>query len=297
MKNTLLHRVSLIVGSIALAGSLQAQLPVGSHYPVGAEGIKGGSLPPPGVYLRDYNFFYTSDRVAGLPVDADIFAYVQAPRLIWITKQQILGADYGMDIIVPFFDKELHGALGGRNKFGLGDLQLEPVLLSWHEKKFDVAAGYALWVPTGSFESDSALHFLTSPGNGFWTHMFTLGGTYYADEEKTIALSLLNRYEINTRQAQTGITPGNMWTPEWGASKTVYEGIDVGLIGYYQDLITHDSGVNAARVGSHVTGVGPEVSALIKPLGMFGSLRYAYEVDAANRPQGQTITLTLTKPF
>jgi hypothetical protein len=46
-----------------------------------------------------------------------------------------------------------------------------------------------------------------------------------------------------------------------------------------------------------VVGVGPEVSAFWPKIGLFTSLRYAYEADAANRPQGHTITLTLTKIF
>jgi hypothetical protein len=46
-----------------------------------------------------------------------------------------------------------------------------------------------------------------------------------------------------------------------------------------------------------VVGVGPEVSAFWAKLGLFTSLRYVYEADAKDRPQGHTITLTLTKGF
>ena len=200
----------LLAGCLfALAMQLHAQLPVGSHYPVGAEGIKGASLPPPGVYLRDYNFFYTASKVDGLPVDVDIFAYVQAPRLIWMTDWQILGANYGMDIIVPFAYKNISAPFGSGDKFSLADIQIEPVLLSWHLKQFDVAAGYAIWAPSGDFNASTPLKTLTSPGSGFWTHMLTLGGVWYPDAEKTWAISLLNRYEINHEQQQTHITPGN----------------------------------------------------------------------------------------
>lgn len=284
----------------ACATSLQAQLPVGSHYPVGAEGIKGSSLPPPGIYLRDYNFCYTATKVDGAPVDVDLFAYVQAPRLIWITKQEILGANYGMDIIVPFAYKNIYAdaPIGTAGQFNLADIQLEPLLLSWHLKKFDVAAGYAIWMPTGNFDSSTPAKYLTSPGSGFWTHMFTLGTTWYPDENKTWAFSLLNRYEINTEQDDTDITPGNMLTMEWGLSKSVMQGVDVGVVGYYQQLVTKDTGgTSASPHFSHVVAVGPEVNAFWPKIGLFSSLRYEVEVDAANRPQGQTVVLTLTKPF
>lgn len=292
-------KLILLAGIFGLATQLPAQLPVGSHYPTGAEGIKGSSLPPPGIYLRDYNFFYTATKVDGAPVDVNVFAYVQAPRLIWITKQEILGANYGMDIIVPFAYKNIYAdaPIGTAGKFNLADIQLEPVLLSWHLKQFDFAFGYALWVPSGNFDAGTPAKYLGSPGMGFLTQMITLGGTWYADEKKTWACSLLNRYEINTEQNDTHITPGNMFTMEWGLSKTVVDNIDVGVIGYYQQLVTKDSGTSASPHFSHVVAVGPEVNALWPKLGLFTSLRYAIEVDAANRPQGQTVVLTITKPF
>ena len=295
----ILTRLLLASAVFGLVTQLQAQLPVGSHYPVGAEGIKGASLPPPGVYLRDYNFFYTANKVNGMPNGPDIFAYVQAPRLIWMTKQEILGANYGMDVIVPFAYKNVSASppIGDGHQFNLADIQVEPLLLSWHEKQFDVAAGYAIWVPTGEFNADTPVHYLTSPGSGFWTQMLTLGGVWYPDEKKTWAVSLLNRYEINTEQNHTDITPGNMLTMEWGLSKTVCPNVDAGLIGYYQQLITKDSGAHAATVYSDVVGVGPEVSAFWLKIGTSTSLRYAYEVTSANRPQGQTVVLTITKRF
>jgi hypothetical protein len=300
MKTMTKTSLALAAGIFALATQLHAQnLPVGSHYPVGAEGIKGASLPPPGVYVRDYNFFYTADKVDGLPFDIDIFAYVQAPRLIWITKQEILGANYGMDIIVPFAYKNVSAAaLGGsRDKFNLADIQVEPLLLSWHLQKFDVAAGYAVWVPSGKFDASTPLKQLTSPGSGFWSHMLTLGGVWYPDEKKTWAVSLLNRYEICHEQRQTHHTPGNMFTMEWGVSKSVCKEADLGVVGYYQQQVTKDSGTGAATAMAHVVGIGPEVKAFWPQLGLFTSLRYVYEADAKDRPQGHTITLTLTKGF
>jgi hypothetical protein len=87
MKETKLVRSTLLLlASGLLSLTLQAQPIVAGHYPVGAEGIKGGSLPPPGVYFRDYNFFYFADNFKDGPPQFDIFAYINAPRLIWIGK-------------------------------------------------------------------------------------------------------------------------------------------------------------------------------------------------------------------
>ena len=290
---------TLVVASAVFAATqLNAQsLPSCSHYPIGAEGLKGSSLPPPGFYVRDYNYFYWSDKVDVLPLNVDFFAYCNAVKTVYISKYQILGANWGADMIVPFMYKNLSGQLGTAGQFNLGDIYACPLLLAWHLKQFDFAFAYGIWAPSGNFDTSSPGRFLTSPGSGFWTHMITAGGKWYPDEKKTWALSLLNRYEVNTEQDHTDITPGNMYSLEWGLSKTVYEGVDVGVVGYYQGQTTEDNGRGAATALSHVVGIGPEISVMWEKIGLISSLRYEYEVDAKDRPKGQAVVLTLTKRF
>jgi hypothetical protein len=292
--------IALAAGTLA-AASLHAGLPTGTHYPIGAEGLKGSDLPPPGFYLRDYNYFYYANRVDGMPQkfeNIDIFAYVQAPRLVWITPWKVLGANYGCDVIIPFAYQNITGDLGSAGQFNLADIYACPMVLSWHLKRFDFSAAYGVWMPSGNFDASTPLRMLTSPGKGYWSHMLTLGGVWYADPEKTWALSLLNRYEVSTEQDQTQITPGNMYSLEWGVSKTVAKGVDLGLVGYYQQETTEDSGgKDPAQALSHVVGVGPEVSVFWEKPGLISTLRYVYEADAKDRPQGHAVTLTLTKRF
>ncbi len=284
-------RLLLAVGALALPGLVQAQS-VG-HYPAGAEGIKGASLPPTGVYLRDYNIGYFADDFPGGPPDFHAAGYVNAPRLIWMTPVQIIGATYGMDVIVPFGYKEVSVGAAKDNRFGLADIQIEPLLLAWHEDQLDLALGYAVWAPTGDFD----LMHPASLGQGFWTHMLTFGGTYFFDSAKTWALSLLGRYEFNMEQQYTHLTPGQDLTLEWGLSKGLSKTVDVGLIGYYQQQTTTDSGPGATNLKSRVVAAGPEINAVCPKLGIITSLRYAREFAAEYRPEGNTFTLTLTKRF
>lgn len=288
----------LAAGLAALPGPAQAQPIVAAHYPAGAEGIKGSSLPPPGLYFRDYNIGYFADDFSNGPPEFDISAYVNAARLIWITECKILGADYGMDVIIPFgymdWEAGIPGAVAGGNYFGIGDIQLEPLLLSWHFPQFDLAAGYAVWAPTGDF-SPLRPDILAK---GFWSHMLTLGATFYFDEEKTWALSLLNRYEFCHEQEQTHIEPGQVYTLEWALSKSVAKTVDVGLVGFYQQQTTRDGGVPwASLLRDRKLGVGAEVSVVWPQIGAFTSLRYVHEFDAVERPEGDLVTFTFTKPF
>lgn len=290
--------IALAAGVIALASQLQAQsLPVGSHYPIGAEGLKGADLPPPGFYVRDYNYFYYADKVDSLPVDMNLFVYCQAVKTVYLSNYKVLGANWGMDMIVPFMYKNITGDLGSAGQFNLGDIYACPLLLSWHVKQFDFSFAYGIWAPSGNFDASTPLRMLDSPGNGYWSHMITAGAVWYPDEKKTWALSLLNRYEISTEQDHTQITPGNMYSLEWGLSKSVAEGVDVGLVGYWQQETTQDDGKGAATALSSVVGVGPEVSVLWEKIGLISSLRYVYEADSKDRPQGHAVVLTLTKRF
>lgn len=289
--------IALAAGLLATVQLNAQSLPIGSHYPIGAEGLKGASLPPPGFYVRDYNYFYYADKVDGLPADVNLFAYCQAVKMVWLSDWKILGANWGMDTIVPFGYKNITGDLGTAGQFNLGDVYFSPLLFSWHLDHFDFSAAYGIWAPSGNFDASTPLRMLDSPGDGYWSHMITLGGVWYPDAKKLWALSLLNRYEISTEQDQTDITPGNMYSLEWGLSRTVMQGVDVGLVGYYQQETTEDSGPHAATVLSHVVAVGPEVSVLWEKIGLITSLRYEYEVNAEDRPQGHTVVLTLTKRF
>jgi len=266
-----------------------------AHYPAGVEGVKGGSLPPPGLYLRDYNLFYWSDDLKINPEpEFDVRAVAFAPRLVWITHKQVLGGFYGADVLVPFGWIKSNVAGNKERYFGLGDIFVEPITISWHPKKFDAGVGYGFWAPSGDHKAAP----LPLLWKGYWTHMFTLGGTWYPDAEKTWSVSLLNRYEINHEHKDIDVTAGQALTMEWGISKAITKTIEVGVCGYYQQQTTKDKGSasnNDAR--DRVLALGPEINLFCPKLGLFTSVRYNYEIEAHDRPKGQAVTLTLTKRF
>jgi len=284
----------LIAGLFTLPNLIQAQ--PSAHYVPGLEGIKGASLPPPGLWLRDYNLVYQSTRANDPngnrePVGYSGFVYAQVPRLLWITDIKVLGGNLGFDALVPFqyTHAEVSAAQFDSSTFGIGDAFAESTL-SWHLTQFDLALGYGVFAPTGNTAPPPT----TRAGAGFWTHMLTAGATWYIDSEKKWAVSALNRYEFSTEKEDTETIPGQTLTLEWGVSREIIKGIDVGPVGYYQQQINPDSG-SPWSSRSSVVGVGPEVSAFF-PQWMLGvSFRYVYEVMAENRAQGQTFTLTLTK--
>jgi hypothetical protein len=288
---SLFARMALLYALIAGASFVQAQTL--SHYPAGVEGIKGSSLPPPGVYIRDYNYIYFADDFENGPPEFDLVAYVQAPRLIWITDKKLLGGFYGMDVIVPlaYQDLDMSGFKG--SDFSLADIFVEPITLSWHLKQYDFSFGYGFWAPSGDYSPSDPV----SPGKGFWTHMFTGGVTVYADKAKTWSFSALNRYEISHERKDTGITPGQYWTLEWGFAKSLSKTVEVGLVGYNQIQTTSAGGEGAPGIKDRVVGIGPEVAFVCPKIGLSTSIRYFREMGAQQRPEGNTINIILTRRF
>jgi hypothetical protein len=287
------------IGGLLLAGLLTSpflvQAQPTAHYAPGLEGIKAATLPPPGLYLRDYNWFYYADQVNDAQgskigaADAKALVYVNAPRLVWITDVKPLGGYLGVDALVPLKYTYIKGV---DQTFGIGDIFAEGTW-SWHLKQWDMSLGAGVWAPTGNFSTADP----TWAGSGYWGEMLTAGATWYPDQEKRWALSVLNRYEFNQEQKHTDITPGQAYTVEGGLSYGVSKTVDVGAIGYYQQKVTKDSGRWASSTRDRVAGIGPEVSAFFPSITMGVSLRYAYEFMAESRLQGHTLTLTLTKRF
>jgi len=267
------------------------------HYPAGAEGITAATLPPPGFYVRDYNLFYYADKFPGGPPDFKAVAYINAPRAIYLTDFKILGANYGLDLLVPFYYGDVSFQTpAGKLKdstFAMGDLQFEPLLLAWHLQQVDIGAGYAFWAPTGDYNRDGSRPSRLL-AKGFWSHMLTLGATWYVDPEKTWSISALNRYEFHMKNNDLDFTAGDTDTLEFGVGKSLNKYFTVGLAGYFQKQTTSYNPSSAGPT-DHVVGLGPEISTFCPKIGLFASLRYAREFDAKDRPEGNNVTLTLTK--
>jgi len=281
--------IVLFCGLLTGTGFVQAQTQ--SHYPAGVEGIKGSSLPPPGFYIRDYNYMYFTNSFPDGPPSFDLFVNVQAPRLIWITGEKILGGYYGMDVIVPLVYQNLDATGFKGSDFRLGDVFVEPITLSWHAKQADFSFGYGIWTPSGDFKTTDPL----SPGKGFLTHMLTGGVTYYADKDKTWSFSALSRYEISTERKQTRITPGQYYTLEYALGKSLSKTVEIGVVGYYQAQVNRASGPNASIAKDSATAIGPEITFVCPKLGLSTSIRYLRETSVSNRPEGNVINLIFTK--
>jgi hypothetical protein len=88
---------------------------------------------------------------------------------------------------------------------------------------------------------------------------------------------------------------------DWAASQFLSQQWHIGLAGYFYYQLTGDSGTGARLGGykSRVIGVGPEVGYFFKvgDQNWYANLKGFYEFDAANRPEGWNVWVTLAIPL
>jgi hypothetical protein len=279
-----------------------------ARYCHGVEGIKCGSAPPPGYYLRSYNLWYHSTDLKdqhGKDVDVgfNLDVVVSAERFIWVTDapKKELGFDFGVYAIVPFmYSSHEMRALGVDDpRLRVGDVEVSPAMLAWHFPRVDLTLAYEFIAPTGDYHRGEAATMCV--GYDYWTHQPTLGVTGYLDSEKTWTISLLPRYEFHMERKNAHYRAGDQFHFEWGVAKALPKiGLEVGLTGYCSWQTTDDKGKGVTwdrKVHDRVYAVGPEVAYFIKPIELNMSVRYQREFGARDHMEGQRTTLMFTKRF
>nr|WP_320119590.1 transporter [uncultured Marinifilum sp.] len=296
----------LFLGLILLSfASVKAQQETG-YYTFGVEGIKTASLPGPGFYYKMYNAYYSSDKLMDgngdeMDIDFDVNVFANTHRFIYITNKKFLGADYGMNIIVPLVSTDISiGAFGvSDSQFALADITVEPLILSWHGAKYDAAFAVAAILPVGKYDMTEA----ASAGKGMWTGMLTFGGTYYFDKNKSWAASALGRYETHSEKDDYDVTPGDVTGFEWGLSKTMprEKAIwEVGITGYASWQITDDKGDDVlydANDHDRQFAIGPSVRMILPKSKIVLSIQGQKEFGVKDRSEGFMSCLSFIKGF
>lgn len=297
MKPVLTRAAAALLLAFGALSSAQAA----GHYVPGVEGIQAASVPPPGVYYLGYMVNYSIDslRAPGSSDDVPLkntgTVSALANRLVWISTNKVLGADFGMETIVPVLRTSLTFNAPGisESKSGVGDVYLGPVVLGWHGPRWDAVAAAGVWLNSGSDGTPA------SPGNGYKSTMLTGGATYYFDEAKSFSGSALMRYEINGRTS-SGFKPGHQVSLEWGFGKGVGP-VQVGLVGYDQWQVSDDSGAGATTKRSGRHAVGAEVVYPIMSSGVIlkaaAYKEYSAKGGSGPEPKGSLVRFTFVKFF
>ena len=289
-----------------VVGAAPAEAQLLTQHIKGTVGLKGGSQPPPHIYVVGPLFYvYKTDEVKNrngdrLPIDAEITAVVTAAGFAVITKKKFLGADYGFQVLFPAFANnriqgtEIDANPGG----GLTDSVFQPLMLGWHSKRADAIAGYAIFAPTGRFTLGAP----DNTGFGMWGHELSFGTTVYLNEARTYHAATVASFDFQSKKEDSEIKVGNAMNLEGGVGADFLQGgLTAGLVYYTSFKLTEDRiggfPVNLPIAKSKVFALGPEVQlALARNKTVYGFLKvnYQWEVYARTATQGSELTILAT---
>ena len=123
-------------------------------------------------------------------------------------------------------------------------------------------------------------------------------GYTYLDAASGREFSVVTGLTYNFENKDTDYQNGINWNLDWGASQFLSKQLHVGLVGYFYDQLTGDSGPGN-RVGSfksRVAAVGPQLGYIFPVGDLEGYLNIkAYkEFEAENRAEGWNAWLTFS---
>lgn len=278
----------------------------GGAYPNGAEDFMSGAVPPPGTYFINYFDYYSADKFADKNGNGKIPGFklnvtVDALRLIHVTDKQILGGFWGVHVFIPIMnvDVETSTPLGSDSKAGLGDIIIDPFILSWHGKNWHAATGVDIYVPTGSYDKND----LANVGRNYWTFEPIIAGTFLTENGCEASAKLM--YDFNTinnnaskltAPGTTRYLSGQEFHLDYAIAKKIAN-YSFGLTGYYYQQVTNDK-ANGTMVNDskgRVLAFGPALKYDYKNMAF--SLKYQFETAAENRPEGNNLWFKFVYAF
>jgi hypothetical protein len=208
-------------------------------YPLGMSATNSGLMSESTFTYSNQLLFYSRDEAKDnqgrtLPVTGNQAVIMDMNTIAWTSRETILGARYAASATLPFahndLTSDLQGNISGGN--GFADSYYIPVILGWSWAGVAVRAMYGFLAPTGRFTPGAN----DNVGSGYWTHAVSSGQTFYLSANKLLSLSTFEMYEFHTRQAGTGVQPGETFDLDYSLLyspvRTRRFQLQAGLAGY-----------------------------------------------------------------
>ena len=293
---------TLLSGCLASLMMLTLATPVhateggGGAYPNGAEGFMAGAVPPPGNYLVDYVLYYSADTFNGpdgnsaLPV-FDLQVLANVVRLIHVSETKVFGGFWAAHVFIPIMDLDVTVPGMNDRKTALGDIIVDPMVLSWHSENWHAAAGLDIFIPSGSYDAAD----LANVSRGYWTLEPVFGCTYMSDGGLDVSAKFM--YDFNLENSDTDYTSGQELHADYTVAQR-FGPCSVGVGGYYYQQVTDDEcdtpGVSVSGKGKALA-VGPQIKYDAGKMSFIA--KYQKEVETENRPEGEAVWLKFICAF
>jgi hypothetical protein len=273
----------------------------GGAYPNGAEDFMSGAVPPPGYYFLNYFEYYSADEFKDahgneLFPGFDLNAAANVFRFLYVTKQQIFGGYWGVHMFVPLVNLEVTlPPLGEQGRAGLGDIIVDPFILSWHFKNLHLATGVDIYIPTGRYDEED----FANIGRNYWTFEPIFAVTFLSDSGFEVSSKFM--YDFNTKNTDSFLGGDYLSGQEFHFDYTIGQKFGdwrVGLGGYYYKQLTNDE-LNGEKFldgfKGQVVAIGPQVQYQYK--NMFFTAKYHFETAVENKPEGDKFWLKFIYAF
>ena len=278
----------------------------GDQYPNGAENWFAGSAPPPGAYYVNYLGFYSGNLKDGSGSNAlidggtsSVDATFDALRFVEMTHLKLLGANYGVHVIVPVVHQSMD--MGGRAaNTGVGDIFVNPMILGWHRRRWNAVASMDVLLPTGYYDPNDAR---VSIGANYYSFDPLLAISYFPKSGWEASVKLM--YNLKTTNPATNYHSGQEFHSDYAFGKHL-RGWMVGGTGYALKQTTDDTqngqvvpstpgAWDRGRMGQ-VVAIGPSLGYSNKR-GMTFMTMWQHETMVRNRFGGDKIWFKMILPI
>lgn len=310
-------RLRTLLTAALIAASVAPAIAGTGHYFLGSTGLNNGTVPGPGTYSTQFFGFYQADEfrdrngqvptVLGRRFDLGVDMFMAAQIITHVSQKKLWGGNWGFSVLGAYLDVRgdinLQGlfALSDRNR-DFADMYVEPLNVSWHDKRTDKFVSYGFYAPTGDFVPRGA-----STTKDFWTHQLSAGLTYRLGEKMEWSASVLPRIEFHGNKEHSAGDTGDNIEVEWGfarnqvfldsSGKIPHHMLSIGPVGWFQKQLEADSGAPAVLAGvkNRNNALGAELTFVrLQQKPIVFTARCLEEVDVRARTKGQTTVVSLT---
>jgi hypothetical protein len=268
------------------------------HKILGGIGLDAGTQPDAGLYVGDRLVYYRAhelnDRngeripVKGLDIKG-VSNVAGVSRTFKLDGALYLSASVAVPIAWLSLNSDEPRA--SIDRFGLGDVFVEPARLGLRHPHFDVVTSYGFYAPTGQAQRSGI-------GARQWSHQLSAGGTVFFDQQRGWRLSALASYDLYQKKTGIDIRRGDTAQVQGGFGGPIFRRIEAGVAGYALWQVQNDNGSDLPPVlrgaRDHVIGVGPEIDIVIPAIRARLTIRHEWDLAAKSRPEGQILVAGLS---
>jgi len=271
-----------------------------SVYPVGAETVLQGMMPPPratGLYW--FSIAYSANETdngsgQSVPAEFKLRVFANAVKIEHNWGVPFLGGMLESTIGVPLVYQQLHVTPGKYDKFGLGNVDLIPLGVTYHKGNWHWFYQGDFFLPGAPYASDDVLN--------IGQHNFAAGPvvafTYLAPKAAWDISSKVD-YIVNFQDGVTKYRGGNELTWEYTAMKAVSKKASVGVNGYVYQQTTDDQ-LNGGAVAGGNRGrdlaIGTQARVFFGTHSAF-AFKYYRDTLIQNKPRGNAFWFQLGVPL